>query len=95
MDDNDGEGFTDLNGEDCGGIERFPNGGTSAFGRVCLPFNQILLVLHSNCSLIAINDTHACFQKQEKLLSRLHDGHCLMVVVVGKVSTCATTPSAG
>ena len=64
MDDNDGEGFTDLNGEDSGGIERFPNGGTSAFGRVCLPFNQILLVLHSNCSLIAINDTHACFHSE-------------------------------
>ena len=41
-----GEEMTDLDGEDGGGIEGFPDGRTPAFGRVSLPFNQILLVLH-------------------------------------------------
>ena len=46
IDDEHSEEMTDLNGEYGGGIEGFPDGRTPTFGRISLPFNQILLVLH-------------------------------------------------
>ena len=83
------EGYTYLDGEDRGGIEGFPDGRTSTFGRHCLPSNQTLLVLHSFYSLILITDTHASFQKQgKKFFSRLCYEHCF--VGGGSGDTCAT-----
>ena len=53
-----GEDMTDLNGEDGGRIEGFPNGRTPAFGRVSLPFDQIFLVLHH----VALLLPNCCYQ---------------------------------